>query len=112
MNTISKNQLLINFSKIDQVSYKCNLCSKTYKTPNGGVGNLRVHYATHTRVNNVSGKRQTLITPLPNDDEQELDNPGGTSEESATVFFELFNFITTRLLKQVGNFKLYFYYLL
>jgi len=99
-NTISKNQLLINFSKIDQVSYKCNLCSKIYKTPNGGVGNLRVHYATHTRVNDVSGKRkrQMLITPLPNDDEQDPDNPGGTSEETATVFFELFNFITTRFL--------------
>lgn len=85
-STISKNQLLLHFSKIDQLNYKCNLCNKIYKTSNGGVGNLKAHYATHSRINNdVTGKRkrQILLTPLQSDDDP--DNPLKILDKSATV---------------------------
>lgn len=85
-NSVSKNQLLLHFSKIDQLNYKCNLCNKIYKTPNGGVGNLKAHYATHARINDVAGKRkrQTLLAPLQSDD-IDADDPIDTSEESTLV---------------------------
>lgn len=85
-SAISKNQLLLHFSKIDQLNYKCNICNKIYKTPNGGVGNLKAHYATHSRINyDLTGKRkrQILLTPLQCDDDP--DNTVKVSDKSATV---------------------------
>ncbi|KAL4091698.1 hypothetical protein QTP88_026349 [Uroleucon formosanum] len=61
------------------------MCNKIYKTPNGGVGDLKAHYATHSRINDdLTGKRkrQILLTPLQSDDDP--DNPVKVSDKSAT----------------------------
>lgn len=41
--SISKNQLLVLYTKIDAYHYKCKTCNKTYKTSNGGIGNLKMY---------------------------------------------------------------------
>jgi hypothetical protein len=76
---ITKNQLLVFFIKIDSYNYKCKTCNKVYKTPNGGIGNLRTHYLTHLKDPSdkvVLGKRklQTILLPtLPNTETFETD---------------------------------------
>lgn len=78
---LSKSQLINYFTKIDSYNYKCKTCGKTYKTPNGGISNLRTHYAIH--INNavdkvIPGKRKTQTVLLPfnaEPDSIDLDNP-------------------------------------
>ena len=48
-DSLPKSRLLQYFKKIDRYNYQCRKCGKTYKTPNGGVGNLRAHYFTHVK---------------------------------------------------------------
>jgi len=65
---IIKNQLLVFFIKIDSYNCKCKTCNKVYKTPNGGIGNLRTHYLAHLKDPSdkvVLGKRklQTILLP-------------------------------------------------
>lgn len=46
VNEISKwssPRILQYFPKVSQYLYKCNICTKDYKTPNGGAQNLRSH---------------------------------------------------------------------
>ncbi|CAI6366215.1 unnamed protein product [Macrosiphum euphorbiae] len=77
---ISKCVLLKYFTKIDQFNYTCKKCGKDYKTPNGGVGNLRKHYEIHSiepqdDVNpNKKAKMQSVIAPL-NDPPSLIDDP-------------------------------------
>jgi len=64
---LSKNQILNYFTKINAYSYKCKMCNITYETPNGGIGNLKTHYATHLKDpldKVVPGKRKSQ-TVLP-----------------------------------------------
>lgn len=42
----SSSRILQYFTKVSQYLYKCNICTKVYKTPNGGVQNLRSHFIT------------------------------------------------------------------
>lgn len=42
----SSSRILQYFTKINQYMYKCNICTKVYKTPNGGVQNLKSHLIT------------------------------------------------------------------
>lgn len=72
-NEITKNQLLNSFIKINQFNYKCKTCHKTYKTPNGGVGNLKSHFITHLKAPKdkaIPGKinSQLYLLPETNDD--------------------------------------------
>ncbi|KAE9542349.1 hypothetical protein AGLY_003476 [Aphis glycines] len=67
-SAISKNQLLLYFSNIDQLNYKCNTCNKIYKTPNGGKTNQPqknndtvVDAEPHYK-NNVGGPKAKIIT--------------------------------------------------
>jgi len=65
-----KTVLLKFFTKKDQFNYKCNICGNNYKTPNGGVGNLRKHYENHLReprddqTQNKKQKIQSVLVPL------------------------------------------------
>ncbi|CAI6355620.1 unnamed protein product [Macrosiphum euphorbiae] len=70
-NDISKAQLLVCFKKINAYNYICKKFNKPYKTPNGGIGNLKTHYATHLQdVSDkvVPGKRKSqTVLPFPSD---------------------------------------------
>jgi len=60
---LTKQELLVYFNKIDQYNYLCKKCNKPYKTPNGGIGNLKTHLATHAKDKEVPGKiiTQTIL---------------------------------------------------
>lgn len=60
---LTKQELLVYFNKIDQYSYVCKKCNKPYKTPNGGIGYLKTHLATHAKDREVPGKiiSQTIL---------------------------------------------------
>lgn len=104
---ITKNQLLVFFTKIDSYNYKCKTCNKVYKTPNGGIGNLRTHYSTHLKDPSdkvVSGKRklQTVLLPmLPNTEVFETD-----PDELQTVA------IVSVSIFSIPMYKMYFMHLL
>jgi len=38
--------------------YKCNICTKTYKTPNGSVQNLRSHLITEAKKGRDTNKKK------------------------------------------------------
>jgi len=47
---LTKQELLVYFIKIDKYNYICKKCNNSYKTPNGGICNLRTHLSTHAKV--------------------------------------------------------------
>lgn len=93
-NDISKAQLLVYFKKINAYNYICKKCNKPYKTPNGGIGNLKAHYATHLQdVSDkvVPGKRKSQ-TVLPCDtDVVNADEPQTIDVVSVSIFFLLYS---------------------
>lgn len=73
---LTKEELLVYFTKIDKYNYKCKTCNKVYKTPNGGTGNLKTHFSTHLKAPKdkiFPGKRisQSLITVYEDKDNED-----------------------------------------
>lgn len=94
MSTISKSQLLFHFTKIDSYNYKCKTCNRTYKTPNGGIGNMKVHFATHLKNSSykvVLGKRKLQTGLLPFVIYAEVDNPDECQTVHIVSIFNIFS---------------------
>lgn len=90
----SKTVLLKFFTKKDQFNYKCNICGNNYKTPNGGVGNLRKHYENHLReprddqTKNKKQKIQSVLLPL--NDPSLIDDPVPLERVSITKHIRIY----------------------
>jgi len=66
INEISKwssPRVLQYFTKLSQYMYKCNICTKTYKTPNGGVQNLRSHLITEAKKGRDTNEKKRKLQP-------------------------------------------------